>query len=285
MYYHITYKPEKQLSSLKGKFKNHCLDDEVFIFMINQTPHRLEFIVLTALYAGFVLDPKKMLCNYLDDCLALLIHEEVVPERTKIREIDKALVLNALQMDLEYMADFEDLLKMSNKFDFDLEELSSEINPDSIEMSNDELWLKKKIKDLNLNANLFIVNPSPNSDVAYIIAHLIQRLNETQHALSTSYYQLYIHDESSFIGLYRLDSRAFLNTVLGKSVLIRMDYSKLFRRNIDALSDQLICQLVQLSKLVPVILLQEIQLSQHLVESLAQRLKASIVVENERSIY
>lgn len=279
MFYLATVKLHKQITSLKGKFRNPLIEEEIHLIMINQTSQRLDFVLATPMYAGFVEDPKKLVRHWLDECLFSVFTEHLAPEDLSVREIDKQLFLDKVSLDNEYMADSDDLISMFGKFDFDLQERSSVYELDSERMNSHYGTLKETVAQIPLKTNIFLINPKEEYDEPLILSLLIKRLVKAHQALSSFYFELDCFQHEYPLILNHLDDRSFLNTVLGKSVVVRMDYKAYFELFSHDLTEEFIKPLVQLSKLVPVIIIPMTHLSNHLIETLSDQFKAAFIKE------
>ena len=280
MYYHVTYKLEKQIGSLEGKFSCECPEKHVFIFLYNQIPSELHFVVIASINPGILKTPVSMIQSWLQPSLYFLIREEARLDQLTVSEIDRDQLNAVLKKSVRYLRDFDDLLKLGNAFLLKLPEYSGEYHKDTVVLSVEDMTVKQKIDKLNLKKNLFMINPTEKMDEDFIVMSLIQRLIDAHQAISKAYFQLEPQDFQGSDKIVDLTDPTFIHTVLGKSLIIRVDYSKESSKSLFSPGIPLIFPINQLSKVVPVIVILKNRISDRLAENFAQECDAVIISEN-----
>lgn len=276
MYYHISYRPEKQLASLKGKFRNEALQKKVFVFLYSQTQQELRFVMIAPINPDVVMGFEDVLKESLVPSLYFLIGEHIDLNRIDYYELSRDQLSRYLNLSTQYVADFDDLLTLGNAFFLNLTEYSSAFSDHYQDDKSIEI-VSSAIERIDFSKNVFLINSPKDLDINHILSELIRRLIEHHLALSAFYFQMSLEPYTLYDQLIDIKDPSFIRAALGKTVVIRIDNSKQDPTRPLETSLSLVLSVNQLSKRVPVILVQETQLTDRAARIMSEQFGAYLV--------
>jgi len=278
MYYSIHVKLHREVTSLKGKFVSTGSDPHPHaLFLIDQQPNQLSLVLIAAVNLGLAPYLKRKVNHWLDETLGLILGGDIDEEDFTLKSIFNIDFESCLNKSIPYMKNHLEAFGFLEDFTLRCYEWMPFYNAFGITENDAFLRLNQLIKNADITQNIILIKTTFIQQKDTIMGLLLERLINEKRALDPTYLTVRLDINTAFETSKILSDHRLINTALGRSLEIDLEMIAWDETHNLFMNHLLYPKLINLSDIIPILILVNENTSDSALKKLANKLNASLI--------